>query len=390
MGGDNNFIQQINREFNDNRLVFDNEPMFHVPYLFNSTAYPYQTQQYVATIRKRFSPTPGGLPGNDDLGSTSSWFVWSALGLYPVCPGNRVYAIGTPLFQQATLFLPDGKQLKIDADNISQNNFYIKGIQWNGQVYNNKWVLHKDLVQGGEIRFGMDGIADKSKKKGAIANEADSAIDIHLFSVFVPAKTVKPDELFWVKFTIHNTGGEGTAIVTLHINDKIELQKNCFLHQNETREDSIGCRLYTYGSNKIQLENSSPFAIEVMRLNTGIALPQLSGIQVSPLIKNGKQIHYHYTVRNVSGETKRFAIPIRFNNKVIQYDTVLLHAGDSTTINQKITAKTKGVYQLRINDNIAIVKVYSRSTDALVLDIHGEITNQLISKRYVRFFQRWT
>ena len=377
LGGDDNFIQSINKAFEDRRLVFDNETMFQVPYLFNSTSYPYKTQECVHAINKRFSATPGGLPGNDDLGATSSWFVWSALGLYPVCPGNPVYAIGTPLFQQVKLFLPNGNQLQISADNISQNNFYIKNIKWNGQVYNDKWMSHKDLVRGGELTFNMDSIADKQEKKGAMPNETDSAMDIHLSAVTGSTKTVKPDELFWITFTIHNAGSEGTAIIKLYINDSITLHKNCFIHQNETKKDSIACRLYNYGSNKIQLENSYLFAIEVVKGNTGITLPHISGIQVSPLVKMGKQIYYHYIVKNISGETQRFVIPISFNNKVMQYDTTLLHAGDSATINHKITAKTNGFYQLKINEKSALAKVYSRATDALILNLPGKVTNQL-------------
>ena len=166
MGGDENFIQQVDKEFGDNRLVFDNETMFHVPYLFNSTAYPYKTQQWIDEIRRRFSPTPGGLPGNDDLGATASWFVWSALGFYPVCPGNPVYAIGTPLFKKLTLFLPDGKALQIEADHVSEHNFYIKEIRINGKQYEGKWLSHQQLLDGGELSFTMDSIADKKEKKG--------------------------------------------------------------------------------------------------------------------------------------------------------------------------------------------------------------------------------
>ncbi len=375
-GGDENFIQNLDKEWLDKRLVFDNETMFHVPYLFNSTKYSYKTQQWVHAIIQRFSNTPGGLPGNDDLGSTSSWFVWSALGFYPVCPGNPVYAIGAPLFREVNLFLPAQKQLHIQADNISVNNFYVKDIKRNGKLFTDKWLSHNDVIQGGELLFTMDNKANKTENKGVINGETDSAMNIHISDVFVQKKEVKQDEPFWIPFTVNNNGASGTAVIKLFVNDSISFYKNCFVKSNETRKDSILCKLYTIGNNKLQIDNVSSFSIQVRKTNTNNSQPQIMNVQVSPLTKQGTKLYYNYAVKNVGGEAKQFVISVKLANTILRYDTVQLKPGDSVIINHNLTAKENGWYQLSVFNQSSKGKVYRNVTDAIVLNILEEITNQ--------------
>ncbi|WP_170970995.1 GH92 family glycosyl hydrolase [Ilyomonas limi] len=374
LGGDDNFIQMIDKAFENNRLVFDNETMFHVPYLFNSTAYPYKTQQWVHAIEQRFAATPGGLPGNDDLGATSSWFVWSALGLYPVCPGNPVYALGAPLFKDVEVILPNGKHLDIHANNISPDNFYVKSIHLNGKAYNDTWLTHATILKGGELTFTMDSVADKMQRKGAIPGEQDSDMQTYLSAISLSQKSVKPNEPFWITFTINNTGAAGTAIVKLRINDSTFLQKNCFVEKQENKRDSILCRLYAYGNNKLQLADLSPLFIQVTKPeHQTIDNSFISNVQVSPLTKKGSKMYYRYTVKNMDGEAHQFVIPVKLNDKLLRYDTVMLHAGDSVVINHHAIAREDGGYQLTIKDAVAKGKVYSTADSAIVLDIPGEI-----------------
>jgi predicted alpha-1,2-mannosidase len=104
MGGNEQFTARLDSALANNVILFDNETVFHLPYQFNQAGNPALTQKWLRQIMlQRFSNSPGGLPGNDDLGSTSSWYVFSAMGIYPVCPGRPDYAIGTPLFKSVMI-----------------------------------------------------------------------------------------------------------------------------------------------------------------------------------------------------------------------------------------------------------------------------------------------
>ena len=132
-------------------ILFDNETVFHIPYLFNDAGYPGKTQEWVSRLREgRYSAMPGGLPGNDDLGACSSWYVFSALGFFPLCPGRPEYALGTPLFRSAVLHLPGGRTFTIRAEGAGPLRPYIRSFSVNGQRYSRLTLLHELIVRGGE------------------------------------------------------------------------------------------------------------------------------------------------------------------------------------------------------------------------------------------------
>ncbi|WP_431200101.1 glycoside hydrolase domain-containing protein [Mucilaginibacter sp. P19] len=155
-GGNEQFAARLNSALRNNVILFDNETVFHLPYLFNQAGKPRLTQKWVRDIMlNRFKATPGGLPGNDDLGSTSSWYVFSSLGIYPVCPGNPLYAIGAPLFKSVTLHLPNGKKFIIDSNNSSAKNNYVQALHVNGKAWQQLALTHSVLVNGGAMTFDM-------------------------------------------------------------------------------------------------------------------------------------------------------------------------------------------------------------------------------------------
>ncbi len=133
-----------------------NEPSHHIAYLYDYVGQPWQTQQRVRQILDNFyTPTPDGLIGNEDCGQMSAWYVLSAAGFYPVTPGQPLYAIGTPLFPELRFNLENGKSFMIKARDVSARNFYIQGATLNGRPYRHSYILHKDLMNGGELVFQM-------------------------------------------------------------------------------------------------------------------------------------------------------------------------------------------------------------------------------------------
>lgn len=136
--------------------VHGNEPGHHIPYLFNWTEKPHKTQQHIRTILgSMYANAPDGLCGNDDCGQMSAWYIFSALGFYPVCPGSDEYALGSPLVKYADVQLDNNKMLTIIAENQSQENIYVNEVLWNGKVIDNYKILHSDLAKGGVLVFRM-------------------------------------------------------------------------------------------------------------------------------------------------------------------------------------------------------------------------------------------
>jgi len=154
-----------------------NEPSHHIAYLYNYVGQPWKTQARVQQIMNEFyKPEPDGLIGNEDCGQMSAWYVLSAAGFYPVTPGSTVYAIGSPLFPEVRFNLENGKSFVIRAGGISRRNVYIKAATLNGERYDRSYLLHEDLMRGGELVFQM-GSRPNLKWGGGRGNEPVSRID---------------------------------------------------------------------------------------------------------------------------------------------------------------------------------------------------------------------
>lgn len=169
-GGDKAFMDKLDEfftnnyhaELNDNASGFigqyahGNEPSHHVAYLYNYAGQANKTQFYVSKIlNELYNNTSSGYAGNDDCGQMSAWYVFSALGFYPVNPASGIYDFGTPLFQRAEIQLPNGKTFTIVAPKKSPEEIYIQSVKLNGKAYKNPFLTHSDLLQGGILEFKM-------------------------------------------------------------------------------------------------------------------------------------------------------------------------------------------------------------------------------------------
>ncbi|MGA7341319.1 MAG: GH92 family glycosyl hydrolase [Terracidiphilus sp.] len=133
-----------------------NEPSFHIPYLYDFSGQPWKTQRRVRQLMDVwYGDGPLGIPGDDDGGAMSSWYVLSAIGIYPVCPGSPVYEIGSPIFEQSVIRLGNGKQFAIVAHHVSAQNKYIQSAQLNGEPLNKPWFRQSDLAHGGTLILEM-------------------------------------------------------------------------------------------------------------------------------------------------------------------------------------------------------------------------------------------
>jgi predicted alpha-1,2-mannosidase len=139
------------------------EPGFHIPYLYNYAGEPWMTQRRVREIMKIWY-TSGlmGIPGDEDWGAMSSWYVFSAMGFYPVCPGSPTYNIGSPIFDEIKISLENGRVFTIRALNQAAHNKYIQSATLNGRTLNKPWFSHSDIAQGGTLVLQMGPQPNKS------------------------------------------------------------------------------------------------------------------------------------------------------------------------------------------------------------------------------------
>jgi predicted alpha-1,2-mannosidase len=133
-----------------------NEPSFHIPYLYDFSGQPWKTQRRVRQLMDVwYGDGPLGIPGDDDGGATSSWYVLSALGFYPVCPGSPVYEIGSPIFENSSIRLGNGKTFTIQANNVSARNKFIQSATLNGKPLTRPWFRHEEIANGGTLVLEM-------------------------------------------------------------------------------------------------------------------------------------------------------------------------------------------------------------------------------------------
>jgi len=188
MGGKEEFVAQLDKVFelpplfeesyygsviheirvmqiaNMGQYAHGNQPIQHMIYLYNYAGEPWKAQYWVReTMNRMYQPTPDGYCGDEDNGQTSAWYVFSALGFYPVAPATDEYVIGAPLFQKVTVELENGKKIIINAPGNSDSNRYIQSMKFNGKDYGKNFLSHNELMRGAVIDFEMGDSPNKKR-----------------------------------------------------------------------------------------------------------------------------------------------------------------------------------------------------------------------------------
>lgn len=141
-----------------------NQPIQHAIYLYNYVGEPWKAQYHTRNVMNRlYNSGPEGYCGDEDNGQTSAWYIFTALGFYPVCPGTSEYVLGSPLFPKVTISLPEGKTFVIDAEGVSDNNCYIRTAELNGVDFTRNYLKHDELLKGGEFRLLMDSVPNMER-----------------------------------------------------------------------------------------------------------------------------------------------------------------------------------------------------------------------------------
>lgn len=158
-----------------------NEPSHHMAYLYNFIGKPWKSQEIIHKIMNGlYTCQPDGLCGNEDCGQMSSWYVFSALGFFPVTPASNDYIIGTPAFEEAIINLENGKTFTIKAKNLSEDNSYIQSVSLNGKPHNKSFIKHEDMMNGGELVFLMGDEPNKTWAQKPSQRPVSAIKDAHL------------------------------------------------------------------------------------------------------------------------------------------------------------------------------------------------------------------
>lgn len=149
----------------------DNEPSINVPYLYDYAGAPYKTQETVrAALRQLWSTRPGGIPGNDDLGAMSSWYVFAALGMYPQVPSRAELVLASPLFPRIEISRPGGNDISINAEGAAADTPYIRSLRVDGRAGDRPWLPASFVRDGGSLSYKLSGTPDPAW--GAAADAA--------------------------------------------------------------------------------------------------------------------------------------------------------------------------------------------------------------------------
>jgi putative alpha-1,2-mannosidase len=146
-------VRRLDASYGDDWYASGNEPNIQVPWIYNWTGTPYKTQKIVRRILdEQYSSRINGLPGNDDLGSMGSWYVFSSIGLFPEIPGVGGFSVNSPVFEKVVLHLPGGK---VTIQGGSEKNPYIQSMKLNGKPYDSTWLDWNDLKSGAILDFRL-------------------------------------------------------------------------------------------------------------------------------------------------------------------------------------------------------------------------------------------
>ncbi|MCH3994913.1 MAG: GH92 family glycosyl hydrolase [Prevotella sp.] len=163
MGGRKSYILKLDSMFSQKRIWHGNEPCHQIGFMYDYAGQPWKTQYEVRQIMEReYGLGANGLSGNDDSGQMSAWYVFAALGFYPVCPTDCYYAISSPSFNKVVIRLEGGKTFMIVAHHASSKNIYIQSAKLNGKPFNQCWIRHSTIVDGGKLELLMGPQPEKS------------------------------------------------------------------------------------------------------------------------------------------------------------------------------------------------------------------------------------
>lgn len=367
MGGDELFVKRLNDAMEAGHIIHDNEPVVHYPYLFSYAGRPDLTCQWVDHIRKNaYTTTPGGITGNDDLGSMSSWLVFSSLGFFPVCPGSAEYVLNMPLFPQATINLSDEKKLHINAEtNTNYKSF--SELKLNDKPLSQVFITHEQIKDGGKLNFsaGKPDNYNHWKRPYSLTKEC---LDAEVSSVKFSADKAVANEELYAYCEVTNKGARGVFQLSItDDNNQVVAQKNILVDKGESVTDSIAFRLYRKGTHTLNIGGQT-LNVEV---KPSIQKNPITCIDLtsSAIAQLGSTIRLRIELQNISDSKYIGEIPLEMNGKSGHKLSVELEPGEKRGFQDYIIFESTGIYTVSVLNTEHKVKIYNEPLESVVANI---------------------
>jgi predicted alpha-1,2-mannosidase len=328
-----------------------NEPGEHIPYLFDYAGEPWETQKWVDNIMKtRYRTYAYGLPGNDDCGQMSAWYVLSAMGFYPVEPPSLTYEIGRPIFDKVTIHLPNGNDFVIEAQNVSDENMYIQSATLNGRPLNKPWFEDSQLENGGELAFVM---GQNPSDWGSYPSDAPPSMSgpnfvVENLKIFPPVIVQSENESVTISVNVANVGtAAGPKLLRLEVDGSVVDNKIVTL--NPGQEDTI---VFTISENELGVHTvyieDLQGVFEVTATGTEFAVENL---RISPQrVYLGENVTVSVDVVNVGENNGTKFLALKIDNTLEAIENITLEPGESGIVSFKVSRDVPGVYEVEIEN----------------------------------------
>jgi predicted alpha-1,2-mannosidase len=373
MGGDEAFCEHLERNFAEEHFVLDNECPMNFPFLFSYAGKPWKTMEWKdKSMRYFFNATPGGIPGNDDWGSISSWCLWGALGFFPVCPGTEELVITGPVFEEVIINHPEAGEVTITASDVSPENIYVQQSTLKAKPYERAFVRQSDLLQARGINFEMGPKPNKSWGANDMPpySVTTSKSDLKVVSIESEKSKVHSHEAFNLLVEIENTGSIGSFPMYVTLDNDTVYSDFTLLQKGRSKLVTIPLQLYKGGKSELKVGNKSVVVVvEATTLSPEEAF-MFSEPVVSSLVKSGSSIPYHTTVQNVSGQTSALAPALFLDGANLKtLPEVHLEPGESQEITGILEGlSSTGFHTLSIgNSPTKRFKVFTKPEETMVL-----------------------
>ena len=364
-GGREHFAERLHRAFAEGEIVFDNEPVLHYPMLFVSANRPDLALVNTRKVMNNcYGNAPGGIPGNDDLGSMSSWWALASLGLVPMCPGTGEYVLMPTIFDKATVHFESGKTLTISRKGeecMPQMPF----VNINGEAWHGWCISHSELIAANEICYDWTHSAVPITRRPYSLTTEEPEITIRVAEI--KAKNTIPDSSIAIAYTATNNSSTiGAKRVEVTEGGKVLAQRLTTVPAQGAVADTISFALYAHGKHTLQVEGKH-ITINVKDVANNHPL-RCELLDVPALMRQGLPNEIEVTLKNAGGKKYEGKEPVMLNGKPIKHILVSLEAGEEAKYKSSITIDDSGFVTIGVLGKEQRVKVYVDALEACVLE----------------------
>ena len=364
-GGREHFAERLHRAFAEGEIVFDNEPVLHYPTLFVSADRPDLALEHTRKVmNSNYGNTPGGIPGNDDLGSMSSWWALASLGLMPACPGTGEYVLLPTIFDKATLHFESGKTLTISRKG-EECTPHMPFVNINGEAWHGWCISHSELIAANEICYDWTHSAVPITRRPYSLTTEEPEITIRVAEI--KAKNTIPDSSIAIAYTATNNSSTiGAKRVEVTEGGKVLAQRLTTVPAQGAVADTISFALYAHGKHTLQVEGKH-ITINVKDVANNHPL-RCELLDVPALMRQGLPNEIEVTLKNAGGKKYEGKEPVMLNGKPIKHILVSLEAGEEAKYKSSITIDDSGFATIGVLGKEQRVKVYVDALEACVLE----------------------